>query len=172
MANVSRLVPSIHAWIAITSGIVPHRPEFAVAAASETGMRGLIDGTKAMAMTAVDLLAKPGLRTKIKEEFQQGNIQSRKAVLTIGASHLPAMIKYLKEKRISINAPLFTSDQNRDYISDVNLIKEKFAVFVILPKTIAQDRKVLEANRLEDVVEWARSQSAVTTLFDVSPTSN
>jgi amidohydrolase len=72
MANVSRLVPSIHAWIAITSGIVPHRPEFAVASASETGMRGLIDATKAMSMTAADLLGKPKVRTKIKEEFQSG----------------------------------------------------------------------------------------------------
>jgi amidohydrolase len=72
MANVSRLVPSIHAWIAITSGVVPHRPEFAIASASEAGMRGLIDGTKALSMTVVDLLSNPRIRQKIREEFERG----------------------------------------------------------------------------------------------------
>ncbi len=108
----------------------------------------------------------------IQEEFLEGDIKSRQAVLTIGASHLPSVIKYLNEKRITIYAPLFTSDQNGDYISELNLIKEKFAVFVILPKTIAQDRKVLEANQLESIVDRARRQSAVTTLHEVSPASN
>jgi hypothetical protein len=108
----------------------------------------------------------------IQEEFLLGNIKSRKAVLTIGASHLPSLIKYLNEKRITIYAPLFTSDQNGDYISDVNLIKEKFAVFVILPKTLAQDRKILEANQLKNIVDRARTQPFVTALPDVSPTSN
>jgi hypothetical protein len=77
----------------------------------------------------------------IQEEFLQGSIKSRKAVLTIGASHLPSMIRYMNEKRITIHAPLFTSGQNGDYASDLNLVKEEFAVFVFLPKTIAQDRK-------------------------------
>jgi len=108
----------------------------------------------------------------IQEEFLQGNIKSRKAVLTIGASHLPSLIRYLNEKRITIYAPLFTSDQNGDYVSDLNLIKEKFAVFVILPKTLAQDRKILEANQLENIVDRARRQSFVTVLPDISPASN
>jgi hypothetical protein len=108
----------------------------------------------------------------IGEDFQQGKIQSQKAVLTIGASHLPSMLRYLKEKRITIHAPLFTSDQNLDYISDVNLIKEKFAVFVILPKTIAQDRKILEANGLEKIVDLARRQPSLETIPDVPSASN
>jgi len=108
----------------------------------------------------------------IQEEFLQGNIKSRKAVLTIGASHLPSLIRYLNEKRITIYAPLFTSDQSGDYASDLNLIKEKFAVYVILPKTLAQDRKMLEANQLGNIVDRARRQSFVTVLPDVSPASN
>jgi len=108
----------------------------------------------------------------IQEEFLLGNIKSRKAVLTIGASHLPSLIRYLNKKRITIYAPLFTSDPNEDYVSDVNLLKEKFAVFVILPKTLAQDRKILEANQLEDIVDRARRQPFVTALPDVSPNSN
>jgi hypothetical protein len=108
----------------------------------------------------------------IQEEFLQGNIKSRKAVLTIGASHLPSLIRYLNEKRITIYAPLVTSDQNGDFVSDLNLIKEKFAVFVILPKTLAQDRKILEANQLGNIVDRARRQPFVTVLPDISPASN
>ena len=108
----------------------------------------------------------------IQEEFLLGNIKSRKAVLMIGASHLPSLIKYLNEKRITIYAPLFTSDQNGDYASDLNLIQENFAVFVILPKTLAQDRKILEANQLKNIVDRARTQPFVTALPDVSPASN
>ena len=108
----------------------------------------------------------------IQEEFLQGDIKNRKAVLTIGASHLPSMIRYLNEKRITIHAPLFTSDQNGDYASDLNLIKEKFSVIVILPKTLAQDRKILEANRLGNIVDRARRQPLVTILPDASPAAN
>lgn len=73
MGNVSQLVPSIHPRVAIASGkVVVHSPQFALAAASEVGSRGLLDGAKAMAMTVVDLLADPEIVSKIREEFQQG----------------------------------------------------------------------------------------------------
>jgi len=73
MGNVSQLVPSIHPRVAIAPGeVVVHSPQFALAAASEAGSRGLLDGAKAMAMTVVDLLADPEIVGKIKTEFQQG----------------------------------------------------------------------------------------------------
>jgi hypothetical protein len=70
---VSRLVPTIHPWIAITSGAKPHEPEFAIAAGSEKGMEGLIIGAKASAMTVVDLITNNNLREKISQEFQQND---------------------------------------------------------------------------------------------------
>jgi len=72
LANVSRLVPTIHGWVELIPGLVPHQPEFAVAAGSEAGMRCLVDGAKALSMTVVDLLANPEIRDKIKDEFQRG----------------------------------------------------------------------------------------------------
>jgi len=71
MGNVSQLVPSIHPMIAIASEeIAVHSPQFASAAASETGNRGLFDAAKALAMTVADLVANPEIVTKIKEEFR------------------------------------------------------------------------------------------------------
>ncbi len=72
MGNVSQLAPGIHAWIAITpEEVAIHSPQFAVAAASEAGFRGLLDAAKAMAMTVIDLVANPEIVIKIRDEFQQ-----------------------------------------------------------------------------------------------------
>ncbi|MBA7603505.1 p-aminobenzoyl-glutamate hydrolase subunit B [subsurface metagenome] len=70
MGNVSAVVPSIHPMIAIAPiEVLAHSPEFASAAASEAGHRGLIDGAKALAMTVVDLIAQPEAMDKVREEF-------------------------------------------------------------------------------------------------------
>ncbi|MFC1928565.1 M20 family metallopeptidase [Chloroflexota bacterium] len=73
MGNVSQIVPSIHPSIAIAEeGTIKHSPQFAIAAASESGIRGMLDATKALAMTVVDLVANAETVIEIKEEFKQG----------------------------------------------------------------------------------------------------
>ncbi len=72
MGNVSQLVPSIHAGVAIAPEEVPlHSTQFAEATASEAGIQGLLDAAKALAMTVVDLIASPEIVIKAKEEFGQ-----------------------------------------------------------------------------------------------------
>ena len=72
MGNVSQLAPGIHAWITVApEEIAIHSPQFAVAAASEVGLCGLLDAAKAMAMTVVDLVANPEVVDKIRDEFRQ-----------------------------------------------------------------------------------------------------
>lgn len=70
MGNVSQLVPSIHPYVKIAENdIMIHSPEFAVAAASNTGIKGMLDSAKALSMTIVDLLANPDTINKVKNEF-------------------------------------------------------------------------------------------------------
>jgi len=70
MGNVSVIVPSMHPFVAISSEPVPlHSTEFAAVAASDAGMEGLIDGAKALAMTAADVISQPEALSRIKEEF-------------------------------------------------------------------------------------------------------
>jgi amidohydrolase len=72
MGNVSQLVPGIHPNVAIAArDIQLHSPQFAEAAASEAGLKGLIDAAGAMAMTVVDILSSPETLTAIKNEFGQ-----------------------------------------------------------------------------------------------------
>jgi len=71
MGNVSQLVPGIHPFVAIADEEVQvHSPEFASAAISDRGVKGMLDAAKAMAMTVVDLIASPEILSKVKEEFK------------------------------------------------------------------------------------------------------
>ena len=70
MGDVSVIVPSMHPFVAISPDPVPlHSTEFAAVAASDAGMEGLIDGAKALAMTAADVINQPEALSRIKEEF-------------------------------------------------------------------------------------------------------
>ncbi len=73
MGNVSQLVPSIHACVAIAGKqVLAHSPRFAAAAVSEAGNRGMIDAAKTLAMTVVDLLADEETINRVKKEFEGG----------------------------------------------------------------------------------------------------
>ena len=88
----------------------------------------------------------------VEVEFRQGNIKSRKAIFTIGTSHLHKIIRYLNENRIKIDGPLFASTRSEDYIAELNLLKENFGVSIIIPRTLAADQKTLEMNKLDKIV--------------------
>ncbi len=73
MGNVSQLVPAIHPSVAIAPReVLLHSPQFAMAAASEGGIKGMLDAAKTLAMNIVDLLADPDTLSRVKEEFRQG----------------------------------------------------------------------------------------------------
>jgi hypothetical protein len=98
--------------------------------------------------TAAMLQKIPGL---VGDEFQQGHIRSRKAIFTVGMSHLYKILEYLNEKRIRISSPLAGNPKDQDYIAELSLQREKFGIFVILPRTLADDSQVLKMNRLDKV---------------------
>jgi len=71
MGNVSKLVPSIHPMIAASPASIPlHSTDFADCAASETGDRAVLDGAKALAMTALDVLCREGLLAGVRAAFK------------------------------------------------------------------------------------------------------
>jgi amidohydrolase len=72
IGNVSQVVPAIHPYIAIApEDIGGHTTEFREAAASPAGHKGLITAAKALAMTAVDLLAEPDNMAEARRTFQE-----------------------------------------------------------------------------------------------------
>jgi len=70
MGNVSYLVPSIHPMVAVSPPEVSlHSAEFAEWAGGPDGDRAVLDGAKAMAMTAVDLWLRPGALSEVRAAF-------------------------------------------------------------------------------------------------------
>ena len=73
MGNVSRVVPVLHPMIAVSPPGVPiHTTEFAIFAAEEQGDRAVLDGAKALALTAIDVLGNGELRERAWRQFRQG----------------------------------------------------------------------------------------------------
>jgi hypothetical protein len=70
MGNISKLVPSIHPMIAVSPPTVPlHSAEFAEWAGSEDGHQAVVDGAKALAMTALDVLLEPQLLAEVRAAY-------------------------------------------------------------------------------------------------------
>ena len=70
MGNVSHRLPSIHPMLAVAPpNVVIHNPEFAKWAASEKGDAAVIDGAKALALTAADFLLSTELQDRAKTAY-------------------------------------------------------------------------------------------------------
>jgi len=68
ISHVSRVVPTIHPNFPIGSGLQLHSREFAEAAASPEGERGLAEAARALALTVLELALDPDLRAEIAAE--------------------------------------------------------------------------------------------------------
>lgn len=73
MGNVSALLPAIHPMLAVAPPDVSlHTPEFVQWAAAPEGHQALLDGAKAMALTAIDALSDPALLAAARAESEAG----------------------------------------------------------------------------------------------------
>ncbi len=74
MGNVSQVVPALHPYLSVVSeDIAGHTVEFREACVSPKGRSVMLDGAKALAMTAVDLLSSPDLVAQAWAEFRSTN---------------------------------------------------------------------------------------------------
>jgi amidohydrolase len=81
MGNVSHRVASIHPMLAVApAGVIIHNAEFATWAASEKGDMAVIDGAKALAQTALDLMCDAALAERVKSDFDATSELSQRAL--------------------------------------------------------------------------------------------
>jgi hypothetical protein len=81
MGNVSHRTPSIHPLLAVAPPEVPiHNPRFTRWAATERGDRAVIDGAKAMALTALDLMSDAAILAAARADFAVTAEDSRRAL--------------------------------------------------------------------------------------------
>lgn len=67
IGNVSQVTAAIHPYLRI-GDVVPHTPEFAAAAASDSGIEAMLNAARALAMTTFDLQDNDHLTT-VRDEF-------------------------------------------------------------------------------------------------------
>ncbi|HEY1879520.1 MAG TPA: M20 family metallopeptidase [Caulobacteraceae bacterium] len=81
MGNVSHRTPSIHPLLAVAPAHVPiHNPQFTRWAASDRGDKAVIDGAKALALTALDLMSDASLLAAARADFAVTAEDSRQAL--------------------------------------------------------------------------------------------
>jgi amidohydrolase len=70
MGDVSHLIPSIHAYLAIApEEVAGHTDEFRAYSISAEGKAGMLDAAKALTMTTIDLLTNPSYLTQARQEL-------------------------------------------------------------------------------------------------------
>ena len=70
MGNISSLVPSVHPFFSVSEGLVPwHSRDFAAAARTPRALETMRLAAKALAFTAIDVLARPDLLKQAKAAF-------------------------------------------------------------------------------------------------------
>ncbi len=88
----------------------------------------------------------------VEREYRNGHIRNEKALFTIGLAHLYDIITFLDKNKIEIYPPLFAPARCKDYTAELDLLKYDFGVTIIIPKTLADNRKILKATRLYRMV--------------------
>lgn len=69
IGNVSQVVPTIHPHVPIGEGLRIHSADFARATVAPAGKMAVLEGARALALTALDLATSPELRRSIADEF-------------------------------------------------------------------------------------------------------
>lgn len=88
MGNVSHRVPSIHPMLsAAPTDVIIHNPEFTRWAGSDLGDAAVIDGAKALALTALEVMAEPHLLARVRADFDATAEISRLAVAEVSRGH-------------------------------------------------------------------------------------
>ncbi|XP_020644367.3 xaa-Arg dipeptidase isoform X1 [Pogona vitticeps] len=74
--NVSYIVPGIHPYFYIGSDALNHTEQFTQSAGSEVAQKYALRTAKALAMTALDVVFRPGLLEQVREDFRQAKLNS------------------------------------------------------------------------------------------------
>ena len=87
----------------------------------------------------------------INEAFVSGHVRKEKALFTIGLSHIPSILRFLREKQVAVSCPLFTSDRDKyeECSDDLKLSEEDFGITVILPRALADDARLMKRHKIK-----------------------
>jgi hypothetical protein len=71
----------------------------------------------------------------IDREHAAGRVKTPKAIFTIGLSHVPPILRYLRPGEIRFSSP---AAENNDF-QELNLPRQNFRVSILIPKSLTED---------------------------------
>ncbi|MHB1459632.1 MAG: hypothetical protein ACYC0V_22195, partial [Armatimonadota bacterium] len=85
----------------------------------------------------------------IETELRAGTIRNRYAMLTIGMNHIQDIIRSLQKNTIAITPPERGDDRTGSSTTKLDLLRKGYGITVIIPRTLADDRQLLQVTQLD-----------------------
>lgn len=85
----------------------------------------------------------------IEAKLNEGTIRKPSAMMTIGLNHIQDIIRFLEQNTVTITPPDQGSDQLESYSAEIDLLRKGYGITVIIPRTLADDRPLLQATHLD-----------------------
>lgn len=95
----------------------------------------------------------------IDNELQNGTIRNQSAMFTIGLNHIQDIVRYFQTDAIQIDSPLTAQMQSASFKSELNLLKTGYGVTIIIPRTLADDRELLQQTNIDRILLAYDSQT-------------
>lgn len=95
----------------------------------------------------------------IENELVNGTIRRSSAMFTIGLNHVQDIIRYLDENPVNINVPEAVTSEIEDYRAELDLIKKGYGITIIIPRTLADNARLLQVMNL-DRIQVAQGDTA------------
>ena len=90
--------------------------------------------------------------TVIEDEFQSGAIGDRSALFTVGLNHIKDIFRYMENDRIHIASPQKSNIQPDILSPKLHLTESGYGVTIIIPRTLANNRKLLQMTRIDQIL--------------------
>ncbi len=84
----------------------------------------------------------------INDELAGGSIINKKAIFTVGLSHLADIIGFLEKKQINIQSPAFHLSY-KDLTSKLKLLQDNYGITVIIPNSLEENRDLVRLTAFE-----------------------
>jgi hypothetical protein len=86
----------------------------------------------------------------IEYEFLRGAVGNRSALFTIGLNHIKDIFRYIENEEIYIEPP--SGIQSDSLTSNLNLLQRGYGITIIIPRTLANDHKLLRMTDIDRIL--------------------
>ena len=86
----------------------------------------------------------------IEYEFLRGAVGSRSALFTIGLNHIKDILRFIENEKIYNEAP--SGIQSDSLTSNLNLLQGGYGITIIIPRTLADDHKLLRITNIDRIL--------------------